>query len=35
MAIDYRLSGEAHFPANIHDCHAAVRVFRANAKSIN
>ena len=25
MAIEYRLSGEAHFPANIHDCHAAVR----------
>ena len=32
MAIDYRLSGEAHFPANIHDCHAAVRYLRANAK---
>ena len=32
MAIEYRLSGEAHFPANIHDCHAAVRYLRANAK---
>jgi len=32
MAIEYRLSGEEHFPANIHDCHAAVRYLRANAK---
>ena len=32
MAMEYRLSGESHFPANIHDCHAAVRYLRANAK---
>jgi pectinesterase len=30
--IDYRLSGEAIFPAHIHDCKAAVRFLRANAK---
>lgn len=29
--ISYRLSGEAQFPAAIHDCKAAVRFFRANA----
>ena len=32
MGMEYRLSGEAHFPANIHDSHAAVRYLRANAK---
>ncbi|MEM9280450.1 MAG: SMP-30/gluconolactonase/LRE family protein [Verrucomicrobiota bacterium] len=31
MAVAYRLSEEARFPANIHDCHAAVRYLRANA----
>ncbi len=31
MAVAYRLSGEAKFPANIHDCHAAVRYIRAHA----
>ncbi|MDF1824731.1 MAG: SMP-30/gluconolactonase/LRE family protein [Verrucomicrobiales bacterium] len=31
MAVAYRLSGEAKFPANIYDCHAAVRFLRANA----
>lgn len=31
-AIDYRLSGEAIAPANVHDCKAAVRWLRANAK---
>jgi gluconolactonase len=31
MAIAYRLSGEAKFPANIQDCHAAVRYLRAHA----
>jgi pectinesterase len=31
-SIDYRLSGEAIFPAHIHDCKAAVRFLRANAK---
>jgi len=30
-AIEYRLGGEAHFPAAIHDCNAAVRFLRANA----
>ena len=29
--ISYRLSGEAPFPAQIHDCKAAVRYLRANA----
>ena len=32
MAMEYRLSGESQFPANIHDCHAAVRYLRSNAK---
>ncbi len=31
--ISYRLSGEAPFPAAIHDCKAAVRFLRANAKT--
>ena len=30
--IDYRLSGEALFPAQIEDCKAAIRWVRANAK---
>ena len=30
--ISYRLSGEAAFPAAIHDCKAAVRFLRANAQ---
>ncbi|MEM7391845.1 MAG: alpha/beta fold hydrolase [Verrucomicrobiota bacterium] len=30
--ISYRLSGEAPFPAQIHDCKAAVRFLRAHAK---
>jgi acetyl esterase/lipase len=30
-SIDYRLSGEAKFPAQIHDCKAAIRFLRANA----
>ena len=30
--ISYRLSGEAPFPAAIHDCKAAVRWMRANAR---
>ena len=30
--IEYRLSGEAIFPAQIHDCKAAIRWLRANAK---
>ena len=32
MAIEYRLGGEAHFPAAMHDCNAAVRFLRAHAK---
>src|SRR5690606_12661879 len=32
MAIEYRLAGEARFPAAIHDCNAAVRYLRANAE---
>jgi gluconolactonase len=31
MAIEYRLGGEARFPAGIQDCNAAVRYLRANA----
>jgi acetyl esterase/lipase len=30
-AIEYRLAGEAKFPAAVHDCNAAVRWLRANA----
>lgn len=32
--ISYRLSGEAPFPAAIHDCKAAVRYLRSNAKAL-
>ena len=32
--ISYRLSGEAPFPAAIHDCKAAVRFLRANADEL-
>jgi gluconolactonase len=31
-AIEYRLGGEALFPAAIHDCNAAVRFLRTNAE---
>jgi acetyl esterase/lipase len=32
ITIEYRLSGEAKFPAAIHDCKTAIRWTRANAK---
>ena len=34
-SIDYRLSGEATWPAQIHDCKAAIRHLRANAEKYN
>ncbi|MBC8354964.1 MAG: SMP-30/gluconolactonase/LRE family protein [Planctomycetes bacterium] len=34
-AIEYRLGGEAKFPAGIQDCNAAVRFLRTNAKQFN
>jgi acetyl esterase/lipase len=34
-SINYRLSGEAQFPAQIHDCKAAIRWLRAHAKEHN
>ena len=33
--ISYRLSGEALFPAQIHDCKAAIRWLRANSTTYN
>lgn len=33
ISINYRLSGEAKFPAQIHDVKAAIRWIRANAKT--
>ena len=35
IAINYRLTTEAKFPANIQDCKAAVRWLRANADKYN
>jgi len=35
VSINYRLSGEAKFPAQIEDCKAAVRFLRANAAKYN
>jgi acetyl esterase/lipase len=32
-SVDYRLSGEASFPAQVHDIKAAIRFLRANAES--
>jgi len=32
--IDYRLSGEAHFPAQVHDVKAAVRWIGGNAMTL-
>lgn len=34
-SVEYRLSGEAPFPAMIHDIKAAIRYLRANAKKLN
>ena len=33
--IEYRLTGEAAFPAQIEDCKCAIRYLRANAKTYN
>ncbi len=33
MAIEYRLAGEAHFPAAIHDCNASIRYLRSHAET--
>ena len=35
VSINYRLSSEATFPAQIHDCKAAIRWIRANAAKYN
>jgi acetyl esterase/lipase len=35
ISIGYRLTGEAIWPAQIHDCKAAIRWIRANAKKYN
>ena len=35
VSINYRLSDEATFPAQIHDCKAAIRWIRAHAKEYN
>jgi acetyl esterase/lipase len=34
VACEYRLSGEAHWPAQIHDVKAALRWMRANANRL-
>jgi acetyl esterase/lipase len=35
VSVGYRLSGEAIWPAQIHDCKAAIRWIRSNAKKYN
>src|SRR5262245_4489985 len=35
VAVGYRLTGEATWPAQIHDCKAAIRWVRANARKYN
>ncbi|HZW07217.1 MAG TPA: alpha/beta hydrolase, partial [Phycisphaerales bacterium] len=34
-SVDYRLSGEAVFPAQVHDCKGAIRYLRAHAAEFN
>lgn len=34
-SVEYRLTGEAIWPAQIHDCKAAIRFLKANAKPFN
>lgn len=35
VSVGYRLTGEAQWPAQIHDCKAAIRWIRGNAKEYN
>lgn len=35
VSVNYRLSGEAVFPAAVNDCKAAIRFIKANAKKYN
>lgn len=35
VSIGYRLTNEAHWPAQIHDCKAAIRWIRGHAKELN
>jgi acetyl esterase/lipase len=35
VSVGYRLSGEAKWPAQVHDCKAAIRWIRAHAKEFN
>ncbi len=35
VTVGYRLSKEAHWPSQIHDCKAAIRWIRAHAKELN
>lgn len=35
ITVGYRLTNEAHWPSQIHDCKAAIRWIRAHAKELN
>ncbi|MDZ4404289.1 alpha/beta hydrolase [Prosthecobacter sp.] len=35
VGVGYRLTKEAHWPAQVHDCKAAIRWIRAHAKELN
>lgn len=35
VTVGYRLTKEAHWPAQVHDCKAAIRWIRAHAKELN